>query len=600
MHPSLLLLSLLLLLPLSAASPPSPLHQLRLSTTGLHGRHSAAAQPQEQIEVGRPLPFDSLTPSCTLPLLSHSFGNTMNLPPTTANYSAPRNCTWTNAVLHFSAASNGTQYDRIAAVWLSGVELLRTSTPEPTPDGIFWSFRKDVTRYSSLLQRSHLNLSVMLENIVDEIYTGIYHVNITLLFYNNGTNTCTSCCCSRKLKKQNRPLSLALNASLELDENPADLIIPVSAGGEEGFWFRINSESDAVYQGIQIPPNTYRAVIEVYVSAHGDDEFWYTNPPDFYIESNGLDTKRGHGAYREVLVKLDDNVVGSVLPFPVIFTGGINPLFWNPIVAIGAFNLPSYEIELTPFLGMLLDGKVHYFGLGVADAIPFWLVNANLHLWLDAGAEKVLAGPIKYSDPNNCVERESGFAKLDGKFETEGERKSEFSGWVFSSAGNFTTHVTTKLEFENEIKYKSNGTDLKVEHEVNVKKKIEISIPSGGTVNSFSVETKYPLKLKSTTVIGAGPENYLCSTELEHSFKEEKKIGNLESKLENKQECSGWMFVHDHDVLSGSGTTSQTYTVKDSQGCYTRKISAEGGGVGTDTENFICARPVSDDSFLET
>ncbi|KAG6427720.1 hypothetical protein SASPL_111966 [Salvia splendens] len=49
---------------------------------------------------------------------------------------------------------------------------------------------------------------------------------------------------------------------------------------------RIQSENDVVSREIQIPRNTYRAVIEVYVSAHGDDEFWYSNPPDYYIERN--------------------------------------------------------------------------------------------------------------------------------------------------------------------------------------------------------------------------------------------------------------------------------------------------------------------------
>ncbi|KAL0321825.1 UNVERIFIED_CONTAM: hypothetical protein Scaly_2478900 [Sesamum calycinum] len=53
---------------------------------------------------------------------------------------------------------------------------------------------------------------------------------------------------------------------LKLDENPADQIIPISATGEEGFWFKIQSGLDEVRQGIQIPLNTYRAVIEVYVS----------------------------------------------------------------------------------------------------------------------------------------------------------------------------------------------------------------------------------------------------------------------------------------------------------------------------------------------
>ncbi|KAG6395405.1 hypothetical protein SASPL_146050 [Salvia splendens] len=514
-------------------------------------------------------------------------------PPTTP---PPLNCTWSNAALHFSAAANGTQIDRIAAVWLTGAELLRTSTPQSTPDGVSWSFTKDVTRFSALLRRKSLSLSVMLENTVDEFYTGTFDVNITFLFYNiqnspiHKRRSLNSS--PRKIIRNQRRQSAAINASLELDQIPADLIIPVSAAGEEGYWFKIQTGNDAVYQGIQIPNNTYRAVIEVFVSAHGDDEFWYTNPPDFYIESNGLNITRGHGVYREVLVTLDDNVVGSVLPFPVIYTGGINPLFWDPIVAIGAFNLPSYEIELTPFLGILLDDKKHYFGFGVADAISFWLVDANLHLWLDDSPVKVQAGPIKYKNPNNCVERESSFAQLNGKFETEGERQTEFSGWVYSSAGNVTTRVITKLEFDNEINYKSNGTIVKVEHEVTVRKQIEISLPSSGTVASFSVESKYPLELKTTSVAGSGPDNYLVSTELEVSYEEEKKIDHFQSKLKNKQECSGWMFVHGEDVLSGAGATSQTYTVQDSLGCYSRKVSADEGAVVTDTENFLCAAGV--------
>ncbi|KAG6395407.1 hypothetical protein SASPL_146052 [Salvia splendens] len=588
MHPSLLLLSLLLILPGSDASRP-PFQHFRFPTT----RRFASTSLEKQIEVTRPLPFDSLTPACTLPLFNHTFAHTSGLPPSDANYSAPLNCTWSNAVLRFSAAANGTQSDRIAAVWLAGAELLRTSTPQSTPDGVSWSFTKDVTRFSALLRRKNLSLSVMLENTVDEFYTGAFDVNITFLFYNvrnspiNNRRSLNSS--PRKIIRNHRRRSTALNASLELDEIPADLIIPVSAAGEEGYWFKIQNGNDAVYQGIQIPNNTYRAVIEVFVSAHGDDELWYTNPPDFYIESNGLNITRGHGVYREVLVTLGGNVVGSVLPFPVIYAGGINPFFWSPIVAIGAFNLPSYEIELTPFLGILLDDKKHYFGFGVADAISFWLVDANLHLWLDDGPVKVQAGSIKYKNPNNCVERESSFAELNGKFETEGERKTEFSGWVYSSAGNLTTSVTTKLEFENEINYKSNGTIVKVEHEVTVKKQIEISIPSSGTVASYSVESEYELELKTTSIAGAGPENFLVSTDLEISYEEEKEMGDFESELENKQECSGWMFVHGDDVLSGAGATSQSYEVEDSHGCYTRKISADQGAVVADSQNFLCA-----------
>ncbi|KAL0321826.1 UNVERIFIED_CONTAM: hypothetical protein Scaly_2479000 [Sesamum calycinum] len=99
----------------------------------------------------------------------HSFGNTTDLPPTNTTYSPPPDCTWSRAVLHLSAAANGSQHDRIAAVWLSEAELLRTSTPAPSADGVLWNVRKDVTRYSSLLRQSNLTLSVMLQNAVTDV-----------------------------------------------------------------------------------------------------------------------------------------------------------------------------------------------------------------------------------------------------------------------------------------------------------------------------------------------------------------------------------------------------------------------------------------------
>ncbi|KEH33235.1 peptide N-acetyl-beta-D-glucosaminyl asparaginase amidase A [Medicago truncatula] len=47
-----------------------------------------------------------------------------------------------------------------------------------------------------------------------------------------------------------------------------------------------------------------KTVLELYVSFHGNDEFWYSNPLNSYITTNGLDTERGNGAYREVCVTI--------------------------------------------------------------------------------------------------------------------------------------------------------------------------------------------------------------------------------------------------------------------------------------------------------
>lgn len=42
-------------------------------------------------------------------------------------------------------------------------------------------------------------------------------------------------------------------------------------------------------------------------------------------------------------------------PFPIVFTGGISPGLWVPIVGIDTYDLPS---SVSPWLGVLCDGGV--------------------------------------------------------------------------------------------------------------------------------------------------------------------------------------------------------------------------------------------------
>lgn len=496
---------------------------------------------------------------------------------------------------------------------------MRTSTAEPTDDGIFWTVRKDVTRYSSLLAQNNLTLSVMLENIVNDVFTGVYQVNVTLLYYDANAiivkpslalpseNYWPS---SRKLESMYNPLEPLVDSekgsSDLLYEKPADLIIPISEDGDEGYWFRIQNESDVHSRAVRIPRNAYRAVVEIYVSFHGNDEFWYSNPPDSYLKMANDDEAqhvnpsdsyanmkrvsigRGHGAHREVLVMIDGNLVGSVVPFPVIFTGGINPLFWEPVVSIGAFDLPSYDVELTPYLSLLLDGKMHSLSLQVADGISFWLVDANLHLWLDAGSEEVQAG-IASSSPEFSLEREFKFDGLDGKFEIEAKREAKISGWVSSTAGNFTTSVSQKLKFKNSIKFYNNGTRKLVEQKV--KDKIEVRIKSGTGQRILDTSTKrtYPLKITTETFPGQN-NTYSMTTSVENSMEEKKTVGNAKSTLKNSQKSSGWMSVKDHEVLSGGATTEQSYSYRDRSECYSRVVSAANGTLLSDTASLLCAK----------
>lgn len=488
--------------------------------------------------------------------------------------------------LQFNVSSKGEQYYRIAAVWLDGAELLRTSTAEPTDDGIFWTVTKDVTRYSSILVNENISLSVMMENMVNDVYTGVYQVNISFLYYN--------------VKKMDVSLSNSYNRKMKLEndlkseiENPADLIIPISGNGSEGFWFRILNESEMHGQSVIIPKNTYKAVIEIYVSSHGYDEFWYTNPPDSYIQMNNLTTKRGHGSYREVLVNIDRILVGSVIPFPVIFTGGINPMYWEPLVSIGAFDLPSYDIDLTPYLGLLLDGQAHFLELGVNDSIPLWLVGANLHLWVDNNCVlpcEVQAKVIDFGTPKFKIERSSSFLGLDGSFEVEIKRKGEISYWVNSTAGNLTTIIKRELKFKNEMNFYLNGTEKKIKQKVKEEIEVRVLSNSGGTISKTKVKRKFPLTITSKTIPSMENDTTLRLSDLDHEWKEKKKLdGGPSISLKNRQQCNGWMVVQGHNVLHGGATTQQTYSYSDEADCYSRIISAANGKLMNDTANILCA-----------
>ncbi|CAA0400833.1 putative peptide-N(4)-(N-acetyl-beta-glucosaminyl)asparagine amidase [Arabidopsis thaliana] len=563
----------------AVSRPSSPDRFLRSASTCLR----SPVEPQEYEELRRPLPSDQLTPSCSHVLFRHSFANTINRPPFTTPYTPPSSCIsppWSYVVLDLRAASSGDQYDRISGLWLGGVELLRTSTAEPSPSGIFWNVRKDVSRYSSLFMRSDLNVTMMLENIVNDVYTGIYHINVTLIFYE--FNPIAS-----NLKISNR---LGFVDSQKRDQTPADLIIPVCDGGNRGFWFMIENPRETYSKGIQIPSNTRQIVLELYVSFHGNDEFWYSNPPNSYIRTNNLTTGRGNGAYREVFVKIDGRYVGSEVPFPVIFTGGINPLFWEPVVAIGAFNLPSYDMDLTPFLGLLLDGKSHEFAFGVNDGISYWLVDANLHLWLDHGSSNVEAGSRLYDSPSRHMMRQEQLEQLDGSFKVEAEVSSEYDGWVRSSKGNLTTMVKSMFKVDSLVRFEKNGTYKRVEQRVKTERIVEVTSESGKPVNRVVHQRTYPLTVITSTLRGLtnDKDTYMLVTNVSHALNETHSDGEALIQVYSRQDSEGWMEVEDHNVLAGEASTKQSLSYIDEFSCYSRTIVAANGEIAQDSSSDSC------------
>jgi Peptide N-acetyl-beta-D-glucosaminyl asparaginase amidase A len=464
-------------------------------------------------------------------------------------------------------------------VWLDGVELLRSCTAEPRPNGIVWTVQKDVTKYTSLFFKNS-TFAVYLGNLVDSTYTGVYHVNVSVHFYFDH---------SKQYQRYRHHHIPAFSS-------PADLVLPISRTLplNDGLWFLIQNSKDIQSKEVSIPLNTYRAVVEVYVSYHSDDEFWYTNPPNDYISRNNLTDMPGNGAFREVTLRLDDNVVGAVWPFTVIYTGGINPLLWRPITGIGSFNLPSYDIEITSFLGKLLDGKPHKFGFGVTDALDVWFVDANLHLWLDQKSSKTKGSLIKYDAPEYEPRLISKFKGLDGKFKIEADRVISSAGWVESSYGKITSYFSQELHFENFMRFKGNGNLQWVNQTIHSTSST-FAKDLYTVVYTEEVEQYFPLYLYTGTADRIN-DTYSLVSDLLLGFDQRQVIGEKGGlgfrfgSLTNLQTAQGNMKVKGNLVTGGVGSTQEVYKYEGTDGCYFRNVSSTNYTILYDKSEDSCTK----------
>lgn len=264
----------------------------------------------------------------------------------------------------------GRQFDRLAHIYVDNVEIWRPSTLEPSPTGTFQLSYKDISRFAALLNSS-ATLGISLNNIQNEKYTAAFVTAVDISFaYGNAT---------------------ARAARLQ----PADLILPLSPGKGASPWYL--PESNAV-TNISLAPSTTRAVVDFFASGAGEEEFWYANLPSNVSSKNPHFGVAGYGTYREVQVWIDDTLAGFALVFPVVYTGGINPMLWRPVVATDAFDQQSYTVDVTPFLGVLTDGQQHAVAFRVAtteDSVGlFWLVSGSLHIWSGSSAASYVPGSL--------------------------------------------------------------------------------------------------------------------------------------------------------------------------------------------------------------
>lgn len=195
---------------------------------------------------------------------------------------------------------------------------------------------------------------------------------------------------------------------------PADQIYAISKlASAENTTSVFSLPDDSGVANLTLPRNIKQAVVSIIASGNGAEEFWFANVPSDYTNTfpSPLGSLSGYGPFREVQLLIDGQLAGVEWPFPILFSGGVDPGAWRPIVGIDTYDLPTFEIDVTPWLSLLCDGQEHEFQIQVVGFDDYteddigavgsnWYVAGSVFVWLDETVNQTAAGDITISTPS--------------------------------------------------------------------------------------------------------------------------------------------------------------------------------------------------------
>ncbi|KAL8286729.1 hypothetical protein RQP46_004257 [Phenoliferia psychrophenolica] len=529
----------LLAIPRSGHKPSHQWHQ-----ASLERRASNATVPLRNVQVAHPPVVPKGGRTCEVVLVQHDFANSYYAP-AIVDYTPPVACgaagEWAAIVLNITVTSNGTQFDRLGSISLSNVEIWRTSTAEPTKNGIIWTTLKDVTHYNPIFAKEG-RLMFDENNVNDDTYTGIFTTTLSATFYESTSSFPT-------------PKS-------------ADLILPLSTlSTTESQMFTYPGASST---NITIP-NTAEAYLEIYATGNGDEEFWYTNLPDEFSDDfdadDGLIAK---GPFREVQLLIDGELAGVVIPFPVIYTGGAQPLLWRPIASLRAYDIPSFYIDVTPFIPDLTDSQSHNFTLIVLGQGVDHSVNAN---WLS-----YVAAPYATTST-------SGGPSSDNKTistSVTARRTLEISALVTTGSGSKVVSFSQVMSYSNGQKYSRDGETESVEQ----KTKVAVTSTHGTSIKLSDV---YSFPLTITTNYEDYPSGYSAAVgpyEYDRVFTPPPTAGSFETTKSSQTGSASISLNAAGTAYVGNSATSETYAWFDAKGnTFQEEIKAVNSSIVSDSKS---------------
>ncbi|EPE31591.1 hypothetical protein GLAREA_12347 [Glarea lozoyensis ATCC 20868] len=425
--------------------------------------------------------------SCKQTIVKHVFANSYGAP-YVGFYNPPINCSFTTTIFNLSVTSSGRQYDRLALLFLGDVEVWRTSTAMPGGYEIFYSYQKDMTVFDTLLRKEQ-KLIFDLSNVFSELYTGAFNVTLEALYYNDMYKSALS---------------------------PPSSIFPISTKASSQNTSSVMSLPDGNGTvSIKLPRNIKTATVSILASGNGQEEFWFTNVPSEYLytfpENPGW--LFGYSPFREVQLLIDGKLAGVSWPFPLLFTGGVDPGLWRPIAGIDSYDLQPFDIDISPWLPLLCDGQAHNFQIkvvgfdssingSIGTVGSNWWVTGAVYVWLDEHSNVTTGSKIlskightsfNYRPFVSTVEANNATKNSSFYFSLAAHRQLTISSTIRTSSGLRNATWSQNLSFSNI----QNMTDLAFNQSLAM-------VTTGTNYDSISgIQTtyKYPLNLYSSYII---------------------------------------------------------------------------------------------------
>ncbi|KAJ5894392.1 hypothetical protein N7495_006083 [Penicillium taxi] len=528
---------------------------------------------QEVFEVYQPVSFTSHgAKGCNrdVLLMNHTFGYSYGVP-YVGTYEPPT-CEFDTVRINVTVSCRGVQYDRLAIMYLGDIEVFRTSTAEPTKTGIEYTYIKEMSQYNSLWKEEQ-KLIFDLANIVNDEYTGSWNVTLTAHFsYENNVKT-------------------------------ADSILPISArkaASNSSSSFTVPSDNTTV--SYNIPDTVSRAVVAISGCGQSKEEFWYQNVfnQDSEDFSDTVGELYGYSPFRELQLYIDGTLAGVVWPFPIIFTGGVVPGFWHPIVGIDAFDLRMPEIDISPFLPLLQDNKEHSFEIRVsgleinADGTAtlsgtvesYWIVTGNIflystsekrdsevHDWPDIEAPEpkftVLRNLVQNADGDNetlsySVLAERTFSAKSSKYSWS--QKLSYSNYGYLNQDGYSQANTQHTSGVNKIEELGKNPST---YETKFSYPLVVNNTYGITTDTFTIDgwLERGLDIESSGGLGISPYTFVSGP----------------SNLHTTQSGVA-TYISTDSGSSSKGTNIDKFQSTANGVTYSRSVSAANGSVISDTQ----------------